>query len=61
VCNPIKVLLLKVEVIKMYLYFFFITTGAVFNLLSTEWEKTIMEKIENHFQHFIPEVISALP
>ncbi|XP_078165329.1 DEAD-box ATP-dependent RNA helicase 38-like isoform X2 [Carex rostrata] len=32
--------------------------GAVFNLLSTESDKKIMEKIENHFQHYIPEVPS---
>lgn len=27
--------------------------------MSTDWDKKIMEKIENHFQHFIPEVILA--
>ncbi|XP_072980598.1 DEAD-box ATP-dependent RNA helicase 38 [Typha angustifolia] len=30
--------------------------GAVFNLLCTDWDKSIMEKIERHFQHYIPEV-----
>ncbi|KAJ4744435.1 ATP-dependent RNA helicase DBP5 [Rhynchospora pubera] len=30
--------------------------GAVFNLLCTDWDKKIMEKIENYFQHHVPEI-----
>lgn len=33
-----------------------LATGAAFNLLCTESDKKIMERIERHFNHFIREV-----
>ncbi|KAJ3702433.1 hypothetical protein LUZ61_006138 [Rhynchospora tenuis] len=30
--------------------------GAIFNLLCTDWDKEIMEKIENYFQHHVSEI-----
>jgi hypothetical protein len=36
---------------------FLLDIGAVFNLICTNRDQMIMEKIERHFDHYIPEVI----
>lgn len=38
----------------------FLEIGAVFNLICTDRDQMIMEKIERHFEHYIPEVLIML-
>lgn len=39
---------------------FFLEIGAVFNFICTDRDQMIMEKIERHFAHYIPEVLIML-